>query len=336
MKSNIILTSTVDMSPEQWLAFRHQGIGASDVSTVMGVNRFKSSIALFYEKLGHPIFTMETLPMFLGTERQEFIAKMWSFWAGSQESVIQNWRAGTPIRKSKNVNAYAQNPRYPWMFVSLDREINKTDKKGNGALEIKEISGYEADKWEGGVPIGYIFQNQMQIGVCEYEFGELAVLRDNVEFNVLPFDASPIIWENIVNRTKVFWDKVVEGRKIMTQRFEAHRTFNMALADELDAQLQALEPEPDGSEAYTDFMKQKYRIAEPGLMAGTLADLAIAREHKEIAGRMKELEEQKRLKENQLKNVLRADADKIDFGMDGYVSWRADSTGARRFLNKVK
>lgn len=336
MKNEIILTSTKDMTPEEWLNFRHRGIGASEVSTVLGLNRFKSSIVLFYEKLGEAVFSIETLPMFLGKEREQFLADMWEYWDGSQEGMIRNYRAGTVQRRCKKVNAYAQNKAYPWLFVSLDREINKTGLRGNGALELKEISGYEADKWEAGVPVGYVIQNQTQVGVCEYQFGELAVLRDNVEFNVLPFDASTTIFNNVVARTKIFWDKVQEGRKIMTQRFEAHRTYNMRLAEELDAQLQALEPEPDGSEAYTEFMKVKYRIAEPGLVTGGLAELEIAKEHQEVAGRIKELEEKKRLRENQLKNAMRDKGDKIDFGLNGYVSWRADSNGARRFLNKVK
>ena len=336
MKNNIILTSTKNMTRSEWLAFRQQGIGASEASTVLGMNRFKSSIALFYEKLGEPHYDIATLPKFLGSKREPVLVDMWEHWPGTQEGMLHNFENDIIVRRCKRINAYAQNPAYPWLFVSLDREINKTDKRGNGALELKEISGHEADKWEAGVPVGYVIQNQTQIGVCEYEFGELAVLRDNVEFNVLPFDFSPVIFNNVITRTKIFWDKVVEARKIMTQRYEAHRTFNMRLADELDAQLQALEPEPDGSEAYTDFMRKKYRIAEPGLMAGGLAELEWAKEHKEIQGRLKELEEKKRLRENQLKNVLRDGADKIDFGNSGYVSWKADERGSRRFLNKVK
>src|SRR5882724_11113525 len=195
MKNSLRIIPTTGMTAEEWLRYRKQGLGASEVSTVLGLNRWKSSVQLFYEKLGEEIYTMESLPMFLGKERQEFLGQMWEYWDGTTEGMIKNWRADTKIRRCKNVNAYVHNEDYPWIFVSLDKEINKGQhwpggalRVGNGALELKEIGGYEADKWEAGIPVGYVMQNQTQIGVCAYEYGELAVLRDNREFTVLPFD----------------------------------------------------------------------------------------------------------------------------------------------------
>lgn len=344
MKSNIELISTVDMTAEQWLAFRHRGLGASDVSTVLGKNPWKSSIALFYEKLGEPSMNSNRLSAFLGSNREGFNADMWKYWDGSEAGMMRNWETGTIVRQCKRINAYAINPKYPWLFVSLDREINKGQRfpgsgrlwEGNGALEIKEIGGYEADKWESGIPIGYIFQHQTQIGVCEYEYGEIAILRDNQEFTVLPFEFNQTIFDAITVRTKVFWYKVLEGRKIMTQRFEAQASFNMALVEELNAKLMALEPEPDGSEAYTDYMKQKYRIAAPGEMVGTAADLETAREDIQLKEAISAMEEKRRYQQNLLRNRLRDGADKITFGKEGYVSWKVDANNSRRFLNKVK
>lgn len=342
MKSHIQLVSTKDMTREHWLAYRYNGIGASEVSAIMGLNRWESSISLFYKKLGQSVFDVQSLAAFLGKEREDFLSAMWEAYDPSVrdeqriQQMISNYNAGVTVRRCKKVNAYAMNPEYPWLFVSLDREINKHNGKDNGALELKEISGYEADKWISGIPTGYVTQVETQIGVCEYPFGEIAILQDNRDFNVLPFDFNATIFESIVTRTKIFWDKVVEGRKIMTARFEAARTFNQRLMDECDAELQKLEPEADGSEAYTQFMKEKYKIAAPGEMAGTLEDIDTARKHKDVQGRIKELEEQKRLHENVLKNRLREGATKLDFGLSGYASWQADANGTRRFLNKVK
>jgi putative phage-type endonuclease len=345
MKSTLTLVPTGNMTAEEWLAFRHNGIGASEVGTVMGVNPYKSSIELFYEKLGQPLMTPQKLCMFLGKEREAFNADLWECWDGTDEGMMKNFQAGLPVRRCKRVNAYVINPKYPWLFVSLDREINQNQvwpgeskklRTGNGALELKEISGHEADKWESNIPVGYIFQHQQQIGVCEYEYGEIALLRDNVEFSVLPFDFNQEIFEGIVLKTKLFWDKVLEARKVMTIRYDAALNFNQKRVQEMDAELQRLEPEPDGSEGWAKFMKEKYRIAIPGEMAGGLEELAIARQHLALKDDMKALEEQIRLRENQLKNILRDGADVLDFGKQGQISWKVTAKGHRMFLNKVK
>lgn len=341
MKSNIRLVSTSEMSQEQWLQHRKQGIGASEVGVIMGLSPYKASIQLFYEKIGQELgYNTETLSAFLGKEQEQFIATLWEHWDPStpeQAAMIANYRAGNKVRRCKRVNAYAHNEKYPWLFVSLDREINQHDGKGNGALELKTIGGYEVDKWEAGLPPVYVVQVQTQMLVCEYEYGEIAILRDNRDFSVLPFEFNRSIAEGILETTQKFWGKVEQARIIATQHFEAQRNFNYKAVEELTAQLQTLEPEPDGSDAFNNFLKEKYKIALPGERQGTAQQLIDAEKHKDINARIKELTEQKQLHENRLKNDFGHEGcDRFDFGANGYVSWKADANGVRRFLNKTK
>jgi len=44
--SAIVLTSTENMSYDEWLRLRKQGIGGSDASVVCGINRYKSPVEL--------------------------------------------------------------------------------------------------------------------------------------------------------------------------------------------------------------------------------------------------------------------------------------------------
>jgi putative phage-type endonuclease len=337
MKSKIKLVPTATMSQVDWLEYRKQGIGASECGVVMGLSPYKSSLELFYDKIGEGLgFNIENLAMFLGKEQEHFIATLWEYWEKDKDTMIKNYRDGRKVRRCKRVNAYAHNPAYPWLFASLDREINQHGDRGNGTLELKTIGGYEADKWESGLPPVYVIQVQAQMLVCEMAYGEIAILKDNRDFMVLPFEFHESIAEGILAHTERFWKRVEEGRKIMTQTFEAKRTFNMRAVEELTAQLQSIEPEPDGSEAFNNFLKEKYRIAVPGERLGTIEELNEAQQHKEIANRIKELTETKQLHENRLKNVLRDGADKLDFGANGYVSWKSSNAGHRVFLNKTK
>jgi len=337
MNSELILKSTADMSPEDWLRYRKRGIGASEVGAIMGLSPYKSSIELFYDKIGEEIgYSIENMAMFMGKEQEPFIASMWQYWEGSQESMIANYRAKKLVRKCQRVNAYVHNPKYPWLFVSLDRKINKHGTRGEGTLELKTIGGWEADKWESGIPPSHITQVQTQILVCEFEYGELATLRDNRYFDVIPFEKHASICESVIGQTKEFWDRVEKARVILTRQFEAKRNFNQAAVDDLTAQLHELEPAPDGSDAFNDFLKKKYQIALPGERPGTLEQLETARAHKDLGEKIKELESQKQLHSNVLKNDIRDGCERLDFGANGYVSWKANTNGVRMFLNKVK
>jgi putative phage-type endonuclease len=347
MKSKLNLIATRDMSQEDWLRYRHRGIGASEVGTILGVNPYKCSAQLFYEKLGETTLNLENMAMFLGKEQEPFIATLWEYWDPAdpcEDTMIKNYREGRKVRRCQRVNAYVNNPDFPWLFVSLDRKINKDQSRvaylgsnaDEGSLELKTIAGYEADKWESGIPPGHVIQVQTQLLVCEFPFGELAVLQDGRRFDVLPFEQNLNVQETIIRETKKFWDRVEQGRVTMTQRFEAERNYNHALVDELNAQLSEIEPPPDGSEAFAKYLKERYKIAEPGEMTGTDEMMAIAVAHKAIGEQIKQLETPRREFENQLKNVLRDGADKLTFGDRGYVSWKADTNGARRFNNKVK
>jgi putative phage-type endonuclease len=338
MKSSIRLVPTRDMDRDAWLRYRLNGIGASEVGVIFGLSPYKASIQLFYEKIGeHPKFDIQSLPAFLGKNQESFIADMWEHWDGTQEGMMHNYETENRIRRCKRVNAYAHNEKYPWLFVSLDREINQYDNRGNGALELKTIGGYEADKWESGLPPVYVLQVQTQMLVCEYSFGEIAILKDNRDFMVFPFEMVPSICDSILERTGEFWGRVLQARKILTQRFEADKNFNGRQVDELTAELQALEPSPDGSDAYNNFLKEKYQIALPGERKGSAIELEAATQHKAVQAQLKALKEAETLQTNILKNSIgQQGCDLLDFGQNGYVSWAANKNGVRTFLNKTK
>lgn len=337
MKQHLKLVSTANMSNEDWLRYRKRGIGASEVGTIMGLNPYKASIQLFYEKLGEELdYNLENMAMFMGKEMEPMLAKLWQHWDGTVEGMIKNYRAGIIVRKCQRVNAYVHNPAYPWLFVSLDRKANRTSDSDEGAVELKTVEAWEAEKWENEIPPSHVVQVQTQLLVCEFTWGELATMKNGRHFDVLPFEAHQGIQESIVQVTGAFWQKVEEGRKIMTQMFEAQRNFNQSEVDNLNAELVKLEPEPDGSVAYNAYLKEKYKIALPGERIGTAEQLQLAIRQRNIKQEIKEKEEEARLYSQQLQNIFRDDFDVLDFGPNGYVSWKANKNGVRSLLNKTK
>jgi putative phage-type endonuclease len=339
MRSKLILTSTRGMSREDWLTFRLRGVGASEVGAVMGLDDYTSSLELFYRKIGDlPMMDFESMAAFMGRELEDLIATLWQYWEGEdrgEEAMIANYREGRIVRRCQRVNAYIQNPDFPWMFVSLDRKIMAHDGRREGALELKSIGKWEADKWEVGIPPKWVTQMNAQMGVCEFDYSEMAQLGDGRRFGVLPFSPSPVIWQQIVVQTQDFWDRVLKARPFVNQKQLALLNYNQRLADECQAEIEKLAPEPDGTEAYAKFLSDKFQLAKIGERPGTFEELDWAKQHAEVSGEIKNLEERKRLMENRLKAAMGENM-ALDFRADGKVYWGVDSRGKRIFRNKLK
>ncbi|MFU1875596.1 YqaJ viral recombinase family protein, partial [Enterococcus faecium] len=64
------------MSHQEWLVDRKRGIGGSDVSTILGLNKYKSVYQLWLEKTGQilPIET-DSEPAYWGTVLEDIVAK---------------------------------------------------------------------------------------------------------------------------------------------------------------------------------------------------------------------------------------------------------------------
>lgn len=335
MKSNLTLVPTGQMTREEWLAYRQSGIGASEVACLFGLDDFKSSLELFYQKIGDvPMVDVENIYQFMGREHEDFIARLWQYWEGTEESLIANYRLARVVRKCQRVAAYLRNPRYPWMYVSLDRKINKHGGKDEGALELKNIGGWEMDKWEARIPPKFVIQVQTQLMLPEFDYGELALLEDGRRFHVLPFERSDDIIAEIEVRTKAFWDRVVAGRKLVNEKYDPALQYNQKRLQQIEAEITNLAPEPDGSLAYEKYLAKRFQLATAGERRGSLAELSIARLHARFSARLKELEEQRRHVENEIKSSM-GEFTTLEFGAEGRVYWTQGESGRRVFRNKV-
>lgn len=335
MKSTLQLIPTTGMTRDEWLTYRMTGIGASEVGTILGLDDYTSSLELFYYKIGDvPKFDVEYMAAFMGREQEDLIAKMWQYWDGDERSMIQNYRNGTIIRKCQRVNAYVRNPDYPWLYVSLDRKANKYDERGEGTVEIKTLSGWESQKWEAGLPPKHVTQVNTQMLVCDFSWGEMAVLEDARRFNVLPFEPSPGIQQHIVEKTKEFWEKVEVGKKLVNEKYLAKIQFNHRRLQEINHEIDKIAPEPDASLSYADYLSEKFNKPAYASRQGSLEQLQEAKKHLILQKQEKEIQEMKQLHENRLKSWM-GDVEVLDFGTDGKVYWNETKKG-RIFKNRVK
>ena len=341
MNSSLILTPTTGMNYDQWLQFRKRGVGASEVGAILGLSEYESPMSVFYEKTSLNIMKRpENFAMFMGKYSEDFIADLWEYWQGDDQTLMANFNSGKKARRCQKVNAYIQNPKWKWLFVSLDRKINKNYFNGiqydEGNLELKNMSGYEVQKWEFGIPASHLIQVQTQMGVCGFDYGELAIWKDGRQLAVHHFEFNKEIFEKIVDQTHDFWQRVEKAKILKSRIYEAEKGFNKRLVEELKSELMQLEPEADGNEdALSDFLTEKYKKGTAGERIGLPEELNLAIKHSEGKKMIKDLQSKVLNYENQLKLQMR-EIECLNFGKDGKVHWSNSSNGSRIFRNNIK
>ena len=187
---------------------------------------------------------------------------------------------------------------------------------------MKTIGGYEAKKWQDGIPRPYVIQLNTQMLVAEFSYGELATMQDGVHMNVWQFNMNQNIAREIVEATFLFWESIKTARVLMTRKYEALMSYNMRLANECQAQIELLEPELVGTEAEDKFLTEHFKNKKNhiGLKIGSEQELEVAFKLKAIKAQIKFLESDAQLQENTLKRAI-GEMTTLDFGSDGKVTW---------------
>lgn len=316
--SKLIKVSTLDMSKQDWLKFRNNGIGGSDIATIMGLNKYKSSHQLFYEKVEETSNDYDNIAMFMGRFMEDHIAELWSYWDGDVDTLMSNYENNNPVRKCRKQNSFIINPDYPFLFASVDRIITKGAAGKEGILEIKTISGFTSNMWIAGIPPQYIVQLQQYLLVTGLEYGEMAILKDGRYPEVYSFERNDEIMNNIVEQASAFWDNVLKARELYKQGLP----------------FEHLEPEIDNTEAYAAFLNEKFK-ATPATAQPDENIFKIGLEYMACNDAIKQIENDKEICANSIKEYM-GDASLIDFGINGKITWAENAKGNRVLNVKVK
>lgn len=325
----------------KWLEFRTRGVGASDVSTILGYNEYQCNLELFYEKIGMPTYGFESLAALVGLESEDMIAMFWSYWQGTERSIVENKKKGNIIRQFEDIKAYAVNSDMPYLFASMDRKILKYGTfNTDGALELKNTQRTLIDRYEDKIVPAHLIQNLVQIFTANYEFGEIAYFLDNKSFHVVQLhdirDYGGLI-EQMKSEVTLFWECVVKGRKLYTERIDAEHRMLQRRVMEIDNEIAKCEPPVQNTPVYLQYLSEKFKNRKLGIntIKGDTELYKTAKTHKEIKMQIEELKSKLIVEEITLKNALGANS-KMEFGKGmGYVSWATSINGARPFLNKV-
>ncbi len=189
-----VLANTSDMTHEEWLKERTHGIGGSDAAVILGLNKWKSPMQLYMEKIG---------------EIESDESSEAAYWGQVLEDVIAKEFARRTGKKVRNRYAILRHPEYPWMLANVDRLI-VGERAG---LECKTASEYLKDEWVGDeVPAPYLIQCQHYMAVTGFDAWWIAVLIGGNKFQYKKIERDDEIIQMLIEAEEEFWNGHVVPR----------------------------------------------------------------------------------------------------------------------------
>lgn len=185
------LAKTLDMSREQWLEIRKNGIGGSDSAAIVGLDRYRSPFDVYADKLGLKQEQPDNEAMRQGRDLEEYVASRFCEQTG---------------KKVRRRNAILQHPEHHWMLGNIDRWVVGE----NAGLEAKTTSVLNRCKFsQGEFPANHYVQCMHYMAVTGAERWYLAELVLNKGFYVFTIERDETEIQALIEAEKDFWENHV-------------------------------------------------------------------------------------------------------------------------------
>ena len=196
-----------------WLDARKNHIGGSDAAACVGRSPHKDNVQLWEEKMGLvlPEDISDKEYVRYGTEAEKYLRALFALDHPEYQVFYDE-------------NNMFLNPKYPWMYASLDGEL--IDQRGrHGILEIKTtniLQIAQKKKWDNRIPDNYYCQVLHYLAVTEYDFVVLKAqlksecdgeLRIEVRHYFIEREEVEEDIRELVDAEKKLWDCVESGRR---------------------------------------------------------------------------------------------------------------------------
>ena len=317
-------TSTKNLSEIDWQklrqSFSSRGmIGGSDAGTLLGWNKWKSPINLFYQSIGMDLLpTKMNRQMAFGKMLEDTIANMWQYWDG-EENFIQNMIAGNKVRKFRKIKAIIENPDYPMLFANLDGEVtlHPVHGKKKGILEIKNVGKMTVDSYIDGVPPNYIAQVNHYMLVTGHKYAEICMQVDGQNMLVKTFEADPDIQQAIIQKATEHQMRVLSAREAIMEAGASDKEEVYGLAA-------MYEPPADNSEDFNAFISVKHKDRENDItIHGGQEQAEWASQYIALNDTIKQAESDKLLYGNKLKQYMEQNGGAQLMELpNGKITWR--------------
>lgn len=177
----------------EWLEYRKDGIGSSEVATILGLNPWETPYQLWRRKKGLDAPKDETFAMKAGHYLEDAVSQ---FWADATGREVIKSSAGDWLFKNNEKGFLQASPdRTYW----LDGHRNPNNK---GILECKTTQmSIDPDD----LPKHWFCQVQYLLGISEFKQGSLAWLCSGREFGYKDIAFVPDFFGWMIEEVERFW-----------------------------------------------------------------------------------------------------------------------------------
>ena len=284
-----IIENTKDMPKDEWLMKRKCGIGGSDASSILGLNPYRSSMAVYIDKIDEEIRCNQmdnglkenavsknnetNYKMELGNKLKGFVASEFMLRTG---------------KKVRSINGILRNDKYPFAIANIDRAV-----VGEKAfLECKVTNSFNKKEWSKTVPIHYQIQMNHYMAVTGASHCYVAALIGNEELVIHKLERDKEMIDEIMKLEEMFWN-------------------NCVLGDDF--------PMPDGSSDYSKTLDVLYKDSKEEELILFEAESILDR-YDEVVSLYKGFEKEKKAIEQYLK--LQMQNYEIPYAGDRKITWK--------------
>lgn len=196
-----------------WLEARRRGVGSSDIAALFGRDPWKTRWHVYLDKIGE-LPDSPTPQKTWGLRLEDAVATAYAEETGRK----------VYLPEEKTI----RHPSIEYMLASPDRF---TDIDGQVCvLELKTSGSGEDGEWgtpgTDEIPLNYILQVQHQMGVCNLERADVAVLFGVNDFRIYTVRRSEQIISAIEREVRRFWEQV-QSRNPPTPDWEHESTWGL-------------------------------------------------------------------------------------------------------------
>ena len=179
-------------------------VGASDVATILGLNRFKTELELYHEKRGTlEVDNLDDNPnIAAGNLLEDGIADL------AQWHLTRRWNREVKLRRS---NRTLVRQPWDWLTVHIDRDVVGEDR----GVELKNVGARAAKDWgeqdTDEIPAYYLPQVHTYMLVLDYPVWTVAGYFGGGDMRIYEVRRSSEWDDLIVERTREFWRRVQDG-----------------------------------------------------------------------------------------------------------------------------
>lgn len=184
-----------------WLEERRTGVGSSDASALVGLNRYSSALEVYLQKIGELGSEPENEAMRWGNILEGPVAEEFANQTGFDIVV-------PPIPEGA-VSGMVRSDLWPWMTANIDRYLAEPGAdEWCALLEVKTGGPYVAADWGDEPPDHVLVQVQHQLAVTGLSRAFVAVLIAGQHFRYYEVLRGDEIIAGLVELEREFWDQV--------------------------------------------------------------------------------------------------------------------------------